>query len=248
MKVSKRDISILLIVLGLIGAFSVFQFYFRGKLKEKKSLEDDSKNLQARLDKYYDVDENKVKAAMKAHVEEIEADATKYPAAYLYEDIIMYMNGWQELPYEEIYNFPAYEVSETEITSTVSGVIDWDATNLKPIETTYMFSKAQLQAEYGTNSYKGFKDLINKIYLDAQGRPMTVKAVSAQMDATNGIISGELVIDFFNVQNGKNTYTGVDISDVKTGVEKIFGPTVTPTPTPTPSVDPKEKYKLPDND
>ena len=39
MKVSKRDISILLIALGLIGAFAVFQFYFRGALEKKNNFE-----------------------------------------------------------------------------------------------------------------------------------------------------------------------------------------------------------------
>ena len=186
MKVSKRDISILLIVLGLIGAFAVFQFYFRNALKEKKNYEDESKTLQARLDTYYNINENKVKAEMKAHVEEIENDAKAYPAYYLYEDIIMFMNDWQTLPYEEIYNFPEYEVTESEDTSVVQGVIDWNSEKLVPINANYTFSKAQLSAKYGTNSYKAFKDMINKIYLE--GSPKTVKAVSAKMDAADGIV------------------------------------------------------------
>ena len=37
MKVSKRDITILLIALGAILAFCVFQFYFRKAMDEKKS-------------------------------------------------------------------------------------------------------------------------------------------------------------------------------------------------------------------
>ena len=240
MKVSKRDISILLIVLGLIGAFAVFQFYFRNALKEKNKYEDETKQLQARLDKYYNVDENAVIAEMAKNNEELTAKAAAYPAAYLYEDIIMYMNEWQELPYEEMYNFPKYTIEETAVTDVFGGVLDWDQAKRQPIEVNYTFSRALLDADYGTSSYKGFKDMINKIYLDPQ--PKTVRNVTALFDASNGFISGTIGVDFLNVQNGSNEYEPVTIKDVKTGVANIFGPTYTPTPTPMATVDPKAMF------
>lgn len=237
MKVSKRDISILLIALGLIGAFAVFQFYFRGALKDKEKYEEESKTLQSRLDKYLDVDENAVIAEMAKNREELETEASVYPAAYLYEDIIMYLYNWQELPYEEIYNFPEYEIEETKASDTYGGVLDWDQAKLEPVEVNYTFSKATLDANYGTNSYKAFKDMINKIYLDPQ--PKTISSLTAQFDKSNGFIEGTISVDFLNVQNGKNGYDPVTIKDVKTGVPNMFGPTNTPTPSPTPTIDPR---------
>ena len=239
MKVSKRDISILLIVLGLIGAFAVFQFYFRNALKEKKKYEDETKTLQARLDKYYGVDENAVIAEMAKNREDLETKAAKYPAAYLYEDIIMYLYEWQNLPYEEIYNFPEYSIEETAVTDTYGGVLDWDQAKREPIEVNYMFSKATLEANYGTNSYKAFKDMINKIYLDPE--PKTISNLTATFDKSNGFLEGTISIDFLNVQNGSNGYNPVVIKDVKTGVPNMFGPTNTPTPSPTPTEDPRAK-------
>lgn len=237
MKVSKRDISILLIALGLIGAFAVFQFYFRGALKDKEKYEKESKELQSRLDKYLGVDENAVIAEMAKNKQYLEDEAKKYPAAYLYEDIIMYMNDWQELPYEEIYNFPEYTIEETKVSDTYGGVLDWDAQKHEPIEVNYTFSKATLEAKYGTNSYKAFKDMINKIYLDKE--PKTISSLTALFDQSNGFIEGLIDIDFLNVQNGKNGYNPVTIKDIKTGVPNMFGPTNTPTPTPSPTVDPR---------
>jgi hypothetical protein len=237
MKVSKRDISILLIALGLIGAFAVFQFYFRGALKDKEKYEEESKTLQARLDKYLGVDENAVIAEMAKNKQYLEDEAKKYPAAYLYEDIIMYMNDWQELPYEEIYNFPEYTIEETKVSDTYGGVLDWDAQKHEPIEVNYTFSKATLEAKYGTNSYKAFKDMINKIYLDKE--PKTISSLTALFDQSNGFIEGMIDIDFLNVQNGKNGYNPVTIKDIKTGVPNMFGPTNTPTPSPTPTIDPR---------
>lgn len=239
MKISKRDISILLIVLGLLGAFCVYQFYFRGQMDKKKSYEEETKTLRQRLDKYLGVDENKVIAEMAKNAEDLSAKAARYPAIYRYEDIIMYLNDWQVLPYDEMYNFPAYEITETIPENVIGGVIDWDQTNRTPIETTYVFSKAEVSANYGTNSYKAFKDMINKIYLDSY--PKTIRSVTAMMDGSNGFVSGSIIVDFYNVQNGENVYNPVKIKDVDTGVKNIFGPTYTPTPTPTPSVMPTQK-------
>lgn len=233
MKVSKRDISILLFVLGAIAAFCVYQFYFRNALNQKKTYEEENQSLQTRLDKLNNIDENAVIADMAAKANELSVRAEAYPAAYQYEDIIMYLNAWQVLPYDEMYNFKSYAIEESAPVDVVGGVIDWDQTNRTPISANYVFSKAMVTANYGTNSYKAFKDMINKIYLDPL--PKTISAVSATMDGATGFISGQISIDFFNVQNGSNVYTPVEIKDVDSGVTNIFGPTYTPTPTPTPT-------------
>ena len=239
MKVSKRDISILLIVLGLIGAFCVYQFYFRGAKSEKEKYEEENKTLQQRLDKFLGVDENQVIAEMAKNAEDLNNRAGIYPAAYRYEDLIMYLYNWQALPYDEMYNFPIYSITETTPMDALGGVIDWDQTNRTPIEVSYVFSQAKLDATYGTNSYKGFKDMINKIYLDPA--PKTIQTVTAKFDASNGFVSGNVSVVFFNVQNGSNVYNPVEIKDVKTGIESIFGPTYTPTPTPTPTPGPDDE-------
>ncbi len=236
MKVSKRDIGILLFVFGAIVAFCVYQFYFRGAMDKKKTYEEDSKTLQDRLNKYLNVDENAVIAEMAKNSEDLSEKAKRYPAAYRYEDIIMYLDKWQSLPYEEMYYFKTYTIEETTVSNVIGGVIDWDQTNRMPIETSYMFSKATLKTTYGTNTYKGFKDMINKIYLHPA--PKTIHTLQAVFDASTGFVAGSIDVDFFNVHNGTNVYEPVDIGDVKTGVENIFGPTYTPTPTPTPTLTP----------
>ena len=244
MKVSKRDLSILLIVLGLIGAFCVYQFYFRGAMNNKKTYEDESKGLQARLDKLNNVDESAFIADMAKHSEELKEKAAEYPANYLYEDLIMYLNNWQELPYDEIYgeiyNFPAYRIEETLMQDVIGGVIDWDQTNRVPIEASCLVGKASIEANYETNGYKAFKDMVNKIYLDPN--PKTIRKVTAKMRKDNGFVVGSIIVDLFNANtlDGTNVYEPVKITDVETGVKNIFGPTNTPTPTVTPTPDPRK--------
>ena len=85
--------------------------------------------------------------------------------------------------------------------------------------------------------------MINTIYLEEA--PKAVSSMILQMDAESGDIWGALEIDFYNVANGTNTYTPVEIKNVPTGLKDgVFGPTNTPTPTPIPSDSP-EKDKNP---
>ncbi len=243
MKVSKRDVTILLIALGAILAFCVFQFYFRKAMDEKKSIEEENKKLQERLDKFNNIDENKLLAEMQTNSDDLATRSEGYPSAYRYEDLIMYLNEWQILPYEEMYYFPQYTITETIYEESASGVLNWDAAGKKEVEASYWFGKSTIDAQYGSSSYKAFKDMINKIYLDPA--PKTIRSVTAQMDRASGIgqgiVSGNIIIDFQNIQNGSNTYTPVEITGVPTSVENIFGPTFTPTPTATPTPRPTRR-------
>ena len=82
--------------------------------------------------------------------------------------------------------------------------------------------------------------MINKIYLDKA--PKTIQSLTAKMDATNGFVTGGMVINFLNVQNGETVYNPVEVTNVPTSVSNIFGPTNTPTPTPTPTPRPNMRY------
>ncbi|MBO4325207.1 MAG: hypothetical protein J5845_07430 [Lachnospiraceae bacterium] len=246
MKVSKRDITILLIALGGILAFCVFQFYFRKAMDEKKNYDAESATLQERLEKnVYNVDEDKLRSEMakmeEALKEGIKDDkgniivrgAKDYPSEYSYENLILYLNEWQLLPYEEMYNFPKYALTETLYDKNISGTINWNQENHTEITTSYWFGLSAIDTLYGTNSYKAFKDMINKIYLDPS--PKTIQSITAKMDATNGFVSGKVMIYFWNVQNGSNEPAPVTKPTVETKIPNIFGPTNTPTPTPTPT-------------
>lgn len=247
MKVSKRDLSILLIVFGLIVAFCVYQFYFRGAMDQKKTYEEENNSLAQRIEKFNGVKEDEIIAEMADNAEKLKKKAAIYPATYLYEDLIMYLYNWQELPYEEMYNFPQYTITETTMTDMVGGVIDWDQTQRTPISSNYLFGKAEINAAYKTSSFKAFKDMINKIYLDKS--PKTIKSITAYMEKDTGYIVGNIMVDFYNAnsQDGTNVYVPVQIKDVDTGVVNLFGPTYTPTPTVTPTPDPRQDNKANQN-
>lgn len=249
MKVSKRDISILLIALGLIGAFAVFQFYFRGALQKKNDFEKENKNLEVRLRDLQGVDPDQKIGDMATRKQEVDKAIEEYKSYYLYEDLIMYMYDKQELPYNEVYsemyNFPIYNITETQYEETVAGVGGWEGGDGgHETEVSYAFGKATIDATYNTNNYKAFKDLINKIYTDKE--PKAIEKVTGLMEKDTGYVNGSIVIDFYNVLGSEVKHTDVVIPTPKeTGVPNIFGPTNTPTPSPTPTPNPIKNF---DND
>lgn len=244
MKVSKRDISILLIALGLIGAFAVFQFYFRGALEKKNNFETENKSLEQRLRDLQGVDPDQKIGDMASRKKEVEEAIKEYKSYYLYEDLIMYMYNMQELPYNEVYtemyNFPVYAITETQYEDTVTGVGGWEGGDGgHATEVSYAFGKATIDATYNTNNYKAFKDMINKIYTDKE--PKAIQKITGLMERETGYVNGSIVIDFYNVLGSQINHTDVVIpAPRETGASNIFGPTYTPTPSPTPSPNPNK--------
>ena len=170
-------------------------------------------------------------------------DFIKYKSFTSFKLLIMYLYNWQELPYEEMYNFQTYTIVETVMTDLIGGVIDWDQTQREPITASYMVGKAQISASYKTSSYKAFKDMVNKIYLD--NTPKTIGNITAYMEKDTGYVVGTILVDFYNAnaQDGTNVYSPVEIKDIKTGIDNMFGPTYTPTPTVTPTPDPRHEAR-----
>ncbi|MCQ2421988.1 MAG: hypothetical protein MJ064_03210 [Lachnospiraceae bacterium] len=239
MKVSKRDISILCVVIGLLAAFCVYQFYFRKAMDKKNDLDSDTKKLEERLAKLEGVDANVLESTMASNLQDINKKTAVYPAQYRIEDLIMYLDDWQNQD-NAIYIFTDYTVTEmAEYDAAASGVIDWDQTTRQPVNGAFAIGSAQIEAAFGTDLYQGFKDLINTIYLDSA--PKTVTNVTALMDRETGIIAGSIKMNFFTMLNSSSPsfYTPVKIENVPTSVDNIFGPTFTPTPTPTPTVMPR---------
>ena len=165
MKVSKRDITLLLIVCGAIIAFCTFQFYYRGAMDKKKKFEEENAGYEKRLDALRSIQDQKLLQTMAQNTQTLESKAEKFRVKYQLEDLVMYLNDWEKLPYEEMYTFKVYKPVETEVLNTESGIIDWDNTNKTQKSITYEFGNASIQTTFETNSYKALKDIINKIYL-----------------------------------------------------------------------------------
>ncbi len=223
MKVSKRDLGIILILLGLIVAFLSYQFSFRPALEERDELKTECETLQAELDALTDfgMDEQYILTQTGAYEKELNDLVASYPVKYTYEDAIMYLYNFEN---GDKYNvlFPKYNITETYVINSHTG----DVNN---VSKTYVYGMSTIDTEYRIGSCKELRSFISNVYGD--GYKKNIESISMLFEPTTGIITGNMKINMFSMTDlVNNEYEEPEIPAVEMKPPCIFGPTVTPTP------------------
>ena len=91
MKVSKRDISIVMVLLGVIALFCVYQFYYRDSQKKVEELQASIDRSTAENNELLKIDETKLESEMTAAEKDLKAMVLEYPMTYRFDDMIMYL-------------------------------------------------------------------------------------------------------------------------------------------------------------
>ena len=237
MKVSKRDISIVMILLGAIALFCVYQFYYRDKQSEVEKLQKNINSIQSELDVLHKIDEQKINTEINGFRDEMIAMVKRYPMLYRFDDEVIYLNNLEK---NKTYGVKFYEYLMTKSTETNSyrGTFDEKSVN-------YVSSQAGIKALFYTETYEGCKKLINAIYADKN--PKNLQLVKLTFDRFTGEIKGELDFRMYGVTDYASVGEGVDTNApyketkaTKDGVvigvgdiesRCIFGPTASPIPT-----------------
>ncbi len=223
MKVSKRDLGIIMILVGLMIAFFSYQFSFRNAMTERENLKSQCDSLQAELDALMDfgMDEQYILTQTGAYEKELNDLVASYPVKYTYEDAIMYLYNFEHSEKMDIL-FSKYNIVETYIINTHSGEVNG-------VNKTYAYGQSTIEAEYTVASCKEMRTFLNNIYTDSFKK--NVEEVSMVFEPTTGIISGNIIINMFSMLDGvSNEYEEPEIPTVEMKPPCIFGPTVTPTP------------------
>ena len=118
MKVSKRDISIVMILLGAIALFCVYQFNYRKQIEKAENLEKEIKVKTAENEELLKIDEQKINNDITKWQTDLITMVKKYPSGYRYDDLIMYL---YDLEHVEDYGvrFHTYQMFPSNL-----GVID----------------------------------------------------------------------------------------------------------------------------
>lgn len=217
MKTNKGDMQILLMVLGVLIAVAVWQFFYNPNMEEAALVQEENEALSQTIIELEVLEVNKdtyVKdiAAMQ---EECNGIIELFSAGLMLEDIIMYLYDMEnvvqnqvvipnitfseavEVPYEE-------ELTVGDYTLEDDGVKLMDARETVSITTTY----------------NGLKNVINYIY-----EIPTRKAISEVNLTINddGYLDGIIQTDFYALMGTEKLYTPVEINGVSLGKNNIFG-------------------------
>ncbi|MBP5489624.1 MAG: hypothetical protein J6Y10_03390 [Lachnospiraceae bacterium] len=231
MKVSKRDISIVMILLGVIALFCVYQFNYRKQIEKADQLTSEIAQKTAENEELLKIDEQQINNDITKWQTEMIGMVKSYPAYYRYDDIIMYL---YDLEHVEEYgvHFSDYTMVPSDPIDTFMGSF-----NEKPV--TFGDNVAQVTLKYTNGTYEGCKKMLTSVYADRMAK--NIKEIQLSYDNVTGVVHGEMILraygvtDYHTLGQGKDTNhppVEVVIPPVAMGVDCVFGPTVTPTPIP----------------
>lgn len=216
MKVSKRDLYLLLAVVGVIIAFCSWQFGFKKMSEKTEKLRTDTVSIQAEIDKYSAVKNNIdiYQKGIEEHTNKIVDTLRNFPVEVLTEDVIML----------------GRELEKNDDSTVVSSIVASDKVNIytatsKPlagsnVPVSYYLFKTDVSMIYST-SYKGFKEYLD--YINAHANRMSVENFSLSYDSSTGLLAGSSIINMFSIVGTEKEYNEQNLSGVKLGTDNIFG-------------------------
>lgn len=221
MKVSKKELYMLLIFAGIAIAACSFFFGFR-KINEKtETLRIETEALESDVKKYNAVKDNIdiYNVGINDSTKKIAEVIAKIPSDVLPEDAFMLA---RELEKNDEYTFVDAVMWEDETTlyTVTSHPVDETKT---PI--VYYLNNNEVSIVH-TSSYQGIKDMIDYIY-EHKNR-MALESFSVAYDEKTGLLSGSTNVNFYSILGSDKEYKEQNISGVQMGTNNIFGTRTVP--------------------
>ncbi len=214
MKITRRDLGVIMILVGILAIFLTYQVYFTDMQTQVEALQTEQKSLKSQITELQPVVDSAefYQDEMERFQEEVEDMMDEYPVNVIYEDGIMYIVGLTD---ELDVQIPSLTVSEATVSNSVEGTGILEGK-------TYQLLKATETMTYTAADYDTVKELLDYIYADENSKK-TITSVSMTFDSTSGEIAGSLNISVFAMTDGTRTYEEVDLPLDSLGIDCIFG-------------------------
>ncbi len=216
MKVSKKELWLLLAILGIGIAVCAWQFGFK-KINEKvDALRTETEALQKDIAQYTAVKDNigvyqkGIEDANKKIADVLEV----FPAAILAEDDIMLGREFEKNDKNVYVSSVSIEDSATVFTAAS-----------QPVEPTtapvaYVLNKQKNSYTF-TVDYDGFKDMVD--YTFNHKNRMSIDEFALSYDGDTGLLAGTMNVNMYYVTGADKQYTPQNLSSVLVGSDNIFG-------------------------
>lgn len=239
MKISRRDLSIVMVLLGVIVAFCVYQFYFKNTqdtVEEKQKRLEELQSEKEQINSYAK-NEQKYLVELKTWGQNLDAMVSRFPYTKRYDDEIMFLYNLEHDTKYGVY-FSRYMMIPDQITATTNGTyyIGKQDDKINTKEVAYTMGQASIEADFDCESYNQMKALLEEINKDENCGNFS--EIDMTFDQLTGHVKGTIVTNMYTARDSKNTtaFKPVEIGKVPMRAESkdpcsIFGPTATPEPT-----------------
>ena len=222
MRVTRRDIKVILLLIGILSAFITYQFYLRSKLDDISAKEDEITKLQAEIDdlQIKKNSENLFRKQMGEQESTVNAKVKEFPVDQWYEDGLLFLN-YMEKRHElleddslkmKIY-FSKYDLTEATDIETVVGRLNMADRRIALMDAT---TKAEFICDY-----ESLKEMIRVIYANDNTKRM-IRRMNIEVKWTDDFpLWGDIEFSSFamDVVNDKDrVYVPVKVP----GYEKVY--------------------------
>lgn len=207
MKISKRDISLLLMVAGLLAVFASYKLVFTKFQEKKAAVEAEIETLKVRESELIEMEMN-----LDFYKEEIVRLNTEK------EELIAVFPAELKAESEIMYAVELEENVEIKFSSLNYGT----AAAILPEQTAAAGISAYcipMTMEY-QSTYRGLKDTI--LYTNAHQNRMVIDAVTASYDGTTGNLTGNMTLNMYYINGTGKVFENPYVPSMGIGVDNIF--------------------------
>lgn len=220
MKIAKRDLAIVMVLVGIIAAFCAYKFYYSSNMEQVESEESKQASLETQIRDL----EKKAKDVENMKKEEGEwiktADklVSKYDPAYVYEDGILWMSKVEQ-DNDETY-IRTYTVGETRSDQLVVGEGLFKENNKN-----YIASRVSYSFSYEVPNYEALKSIIAYLTSAEAGGVRTIDTMTFTQNKEK--FFGTINMNVYAFTDDITSYLppvikDVEGKDISTGIEMIF--------------------------
>lgn len=208
MKFSKRDLGLILGLIGVLAMVFSYQWVYRSNADKREKAESELKTLQVTESNLKNLEDN-----MPFYKDEIvrirglnREVESHFPRKILPEDEIMYTVDLED--HNKIY-FQNVNYGSPSLIST--GYEETTGINAYEIVCTASYE----------STYQGLKDTI--LYNNRLNNRIVIDTVSATFDSSTGNLEGTMGVNMYYMEGTGETYAPPYVPSLKTGVRNIFG-------------------------
>lgn len=218
---SKKDLNLLLVVLGLIAGFCAFYFGYKPMTEKAVVLQADTVALQAEIAKLEELENRKdfFVSESERMAAEIGTTLNKFAVDVLPEDDIRFayqQDNRSTGDYLFIENMGFTE--PTAIYNTNQFTLPEGVDNYL-YQTLYLYNG---QTSYTMKcTYSSLKDVVKQIF--AQKNRRAIDSITMAFDESTGLLQGSLVMNSYYVDGLDRAYVAPDLTPVRQGTDNIFG-------------------------
>lgn len=229
---SKKDIQLLLIVFGILIAFSSWQFVYKANEEKTNKIKTENTGLQATVHDLEVLDAKKDE--FLSEIEKMKTECVgitnSFVSGLLAEDEIMYLYNMELVDANDV-KVPTVSMGEAAEVPYIAASTSTDtaATNttdtatatetFQPVDEGIKLYNSETTVSF-TTTYNGLKNVVRYVYEIPARKAISSVSLAASED---GYLSGTMNLNFYCMTGTDVPYSYISIPGVPIGTDNIFG-------------------------